>query len=514
MLIRAALGVVTAAGIARAGSPCCADAGRIVDDRLISSLSGGFGGALDDNDQLGRAVTNIGDLDGDGVSDLALGAMLDDDGGTDRGCAWVLFMNADGTVRAEQKISSTAGGFTGALDNGDRFGMSIAALGDVDADGVEDIAVGARGDDDGGTNRGAIWVLFLNADGTVRAHQKISDLVGGFMDALHTGDGFGSSAAGIGDLDGDGRSELAVGAILFDDGGLDRGAIWVLFLNADGTVRAEQRISDVAGQFAGELRNGDQFGTSIAPVGDIDADGVVDIAVGAPFDDDGGPDRGALWLLKMNTAGTVRAHEKISDAAGAFAGGLADGDQLGSSVARMGVVERNGYQRFLVGAPGSDDGGMNRGAVWAVFREVNGTMRGAMEISSSSGWKGAGLSDGDGFGVGMASMGDLDGDGFLDTVVGVHLDDDGGTDRGGAWLLSLGGCADVPAECCEGDVDGIDGVNFADVTEWLTFYGNIGAVGTMVGGDGNCDCVVDFRDVTAVLTSFGLGCPAEEARER
>lgn len=492
---------------ADAGVPCCADAGRVIDSTLISGTAGGFTGTLDNNDQMGRAVADIGDLDNDGINDLALGAMLDDDGGTDRGCVWLFFMNADNSVRAHQKISSTIGGFTGTLDNGDRFGMSIAALGDLDADGTEDIAVGARGDDDGGTNRGAVWVLFLNTDGTVRAHQKISDLAGGFMDTLHTGDGFGSSATALGDLDADGRSELVVGAILYDDGGLDRGAIWILFLNADGTVRAEQRISDIAGGFTGELRNGDQFGTSVAPIGDIDADGILDLAVGAPFDDDGGPDRGAAWLLMLNANGTVRAHSKISDAAAALGPGIQDGDQFGSSIARAGTVERNGYQRFLIGAPGSDDGGASRGAIWAVFRDPNGTQRGALEISSAAGLTGATLEDGDGFGIGLAPLGDPDADGFFNALAGAHMDDDGGADRGAAWIISLGSCAELPENCCEGDVDGIDGVNFADVTDWLTFFNNAGSLGTTVGGDANCDCIVDFRDVTAVLTNFGLGCP-------
>ena len=108
----------------------------------------------------------LGDLDGDGVGDLAVGAILDDDPGTDRGAAWVLFLNAEGTVKSHDKISHTQGGFTGTLDNGDRFGISVASLGDLDGDGLSDLAVGAHLDDDGGVppdaNRGAVWVLFLD----------------------------------------------------------------------------------------------------------------------------------------------------------------------------------------------------------------------------------------------------------------------------------------------------------------------------------------------------------------
>ena len=89
-----------------------------------------------------------------------------------------------GIVLSHQKISATKGGFTGELDDVDRFGVSVASLGDLNGDGIGDLAVGARLDDDGGTppnaNRGAVWILFLNADGTVDHHQKISSTEGGF----------------------------------------------------------------------------------------------------------------------------------------------------------------------------------------------------------------------------------------------------------------------------------------------------------------------------------------------
>ena len=77
---------------------------------------------------------------------------------------------------SHQKISSTQGGFTGILEFLDSFGVSVASLGDLDGDGVGDLAVGAEGDDDGGigffAERGAVWILFLNTDGTVKSHQK------------------------------------------------------------------------------------------------------------------------------------------------------------------------------------------------------------------------------------------------------------------------------------------------------------------------------------------------------
>jgi hypothetical protein len=108
----------------------------------------------------------VGDLNRDGISDLAVGAVQDDDGGLDRGAVWILFLNGDGTVRSHQKISATEGGFGGTLAEDDLFGASVAPVGDHDGDGFTDLAVGAHGDDDGGLSRGAAWVLFLEGAAT------------------------------------------------------------------------------------------------------------------------------------------------------------------------------------------------------------------------------------------------------------------------------------------------------------------------------------------------------------
>ena len=107
------------------------------------------------------SLASLSDLDGDGVGDMAVGARFDDDGGGNRGAVWVLFLRSDGTVKGHQKISDTEGAFTGQLDGGDEFGVSLASLSDLDGDGVVDLAVGARGDDDGGSGTGTVWVLAL-----------------------------------------------------------------------------------------------------------------------------------------------------------------------------------------------------------------------------------------------------------------------------------------------------------------------------------------------------------------
>ncbi|NWJ20094.1 FG-GAP repeat protein, partial [Marine Group I thaumarchaeote] len=199
------------------------------------------GPVLIDEDNFGYSVANIGDLNGDGVNDIAVGARYDDEGGSNRGAIHIMFMNIDGSVDSTVEInSSTTNGPT--LTDEDYFGWSVANIGDLNGDGVNDIAVGAVYDDmdendnaSGGNNRGAIHIMFMNIDGSVDSTVEINDSTTNGP-VLTNSDYFGSSVANIGDLNGDGVNDFAVGARDDDEGGSDRGAIHIMFMNINGSV--------------------------------------------------------------------------------------------------------------------------------------------------------------------------------------------------------------------------------------------------------------------------------------
>ncbi|MEM7343516.1 MAG: FG-GAP-like repeat-containing protein, partial [Chloroflexota bacterium] len=163
-----------------------------------------------------------------------------------------------------KKISNSEGFFSSASEESSL--ATVTSLGDLDGDGVTDLAVGVPANSpnaDPNNSTGVVWVLFMNADGSVKLQQQTAQTIN-----IETASGFGDALASA-DLNGDGQMELLVGESFRDDGGENRGSMWVLFLNTDGTVSSSQQISHFAGGMEGILNDGDTFGAPIANMGDV-----------------------------------------------------------------------------------------------------------------------------------------------------------------------------------------------------------------------------------------------------
>jgi hypothetical protein len=390
----------------------------------------------------------VGDIDGDGVIDYAVGAYSDDLAGEDTGAVYLLLMNADGTVRSQQRVSAGAGGFDGELLAGSGFGFRLAALGDVDDDGTPDLAVSAYRSDRTGPETGEIWVLFLAPDATVRGWQVITDGHAGFDQDLGDGDQLGVDLAPVGDLDGNGVTDLAIGAWRSDadpaDAAGDQGAVYLVTLGPDGRTITTSELSPATG-WPAPLAVGDGLGVGIDRIGDLDGDGVADLAIGAPGTNG---DSGAVHIAFMNADGTVASVEVLTPGTGVVPA-MASGDRFGATVASLGDIDGDGFVEIAVGAFGVES---FRGAVWVLGLGADATAATARRLPSPE------LSPDDLFGhtVGAVRRG---GGPATALLVGAPGADAAGVDAGAVFVVPLVAEPDEdrPDTGPDGDLDG-DGV--------------------------------------------------------
>src|SRR5262249_41352712 len=173
--------------------------------------------------------------------------------------------------------------FTGAAA-GDRFGTSVMGLGDVNADGFEDIIVGAYWNDAAGSNAGRSYV-FLGSP----TMDTIADVI---LTGEFPGDGFGKSVCDAGDVNDDGYSDVIVGAYQSDAGGPNSGKAYVFFGGNPMDVVPDMTISGEA--------PGDQLGYWVSSTGDLFGDGFPDVIVGASFNDAAATDAGRAYVTDFN----------------------------------------------------------------------------------------------------------------------------------------------------------------------------------------------------------------------
>jgi hypothetical protein len=271
----------------------------------------------------------------------------------------------DLTTTPIQITSETSG--LGDLNDGDAFGSSIASLGDVNGDGVIDLAVGAPGDDTGGFERGAVYVLLLKADGAIGKATKLADNTNGIA-AIGNRDAFGRGVAGLGDLDGDGVPDLAVGADLDDTGGFNQGAVYIIFLKADGTAKSVVKLYSAANGMS-ELANLDYFGRSVSGLGDVNGDGIPDLAVGAPGDDTGSIGAGAIHILFLARNGFVSEDVKLASEVNGV-GILSSGADFGANLGGVGDINRDGIPDLLI----TGSVGNITGVIQVLLLNADGTM--------------------------------------------------------------------------------------------------------------------------------------------
>jgi len=393
----------------------------------------------------GGDIASIGDINGDGISDYAVGSHGFD---SRKGGVFILFMNADGSVNHATVIADGLGGLpSGALGSSaygsdNMFGSAVEGLGDLDGDGVNDIIVAAS---EGVETTewyqigiGSLFVLFLNNDGSVKNHTWIYSPNHNMNDSLPYTANINADIENVGDLDGDGVVDIAVSAIGYPHptGGdsVNSGAVLLMFLNSDGSVKKTKVINDIADA------HDDFFGCSIEKIGDVNNDGITDFAVGSYGYDGSSNLEGAVYILLMNSDTTVGSTVRIAENESGFNYSLDLMDVFGMSITAPGDINGDCIPDIIVAAPWEEDGTMNNaGSFFIICLNENATVKSFQRFSSSSQSISGAIEANDRFGSSICYLGDVDNSGFPKILVGAIFDDDQGGNAGALYSLSLQG---------------------------------------------------------------------------
>ncbi len=310
----------------------------------------------------------------------------------------------------------------------DLAGIAVAPAGDVNGDGYDDFLIGAQQNDDGGENAGKTYLIFGRASGWA-ADTNLSNADASFI-GENGADYSGNSLAPAGDVNADGYDDFLIGVYQNDDGGTEAGQTY-LILGKESGWTPDTDLSTADASFWGES-DYNSAGRAVSSVGDINADGYSDFLIGAPGQLGHNETYAGQTYLILGKESGWTPDTDLSKADASF-WGEAPADLFGITVALAGDVNGDDYDDFLIGARHNDDGGSDAGQTYLVFGKDSGwTMDTHISVTDASFH---GENSDDYAGNALATVGDINGDGYDDFLLSATNSDDGGNNAGQIYLI-------------------------------------------------------------------------------
>ncbi|MBD2155301.1 FG-GAP repeat protein [Leptolyngbya sp. FACHB-16] len=415
----------------------------------ISALNGSNGfriNGLAELDLTGYSVSGAGDVNGDGLGDIIIGAYGADTTAASAGRSYVIFGQREG-FSGDLELSTLNGtnGFVlNGIDADDFSGFSVSGAGDVNGDGLDDLFIGAYGANPNSSLVGQGYVVFGQQAG-FGANLTFSALTGsnGFrITGISPEDQAGYAVSQIGDVNNDGIDDLLIGAPSADPNGFSSGQAYVVF-GRSGGFPANLGLSALNGS-TGFRINGlseeGRLGSAVSGAGDFNGDGINDFMVGAPNADRNTTASGRVYVVFGRSGGFPATFNlsELNGTNGFVLNGAAGEDQVGAAISSAGDINDDGFDDLLIGAPGADPNGLSSGRSYVVFGRT-GSYSAQLDLSdldSADGFQINGISAGDESGRSLSRIGDVNGDGVDDLIISApNADPDGNSSAGESYVI-------------------------------------------------------------------------------
>ncbi|MBN1476022.1 FG-GAP repeat protein [Candidatus Sumerlaeota bacterium] len=492
------------------------------------TVPGAFFPGVEPNSFLGRSISGAGDVNGDGVADLLIGVpradQIDD---ADVGEVHLIFGGLQSIGDGGYFNLSLMGGtrsvcFVGSGEDA-LTGQSVAGAGDVNGDGFDDILIGAPSSNSSTPRPGTAFLIYGHEQWSDGADITLASLTSAEMtriEGILGGDRCGVSVAGAGDVNGDGLADILVGASSSNAAGRDNaGETYLIWGNVAGLG---ETINPVGFTGAQGVRifgaaSSDHAGISVAAAGDITGDGIDDIIIGADGANTGGTDSGAAYLIFGARSGIGAPFGFIDLGAivgtdGVLFSGQSGGDNLGTSVAGAGDINGDGIDDLLLGAPRRDISGQVDIGQAYLIRGVSGGLPGGASfslatLSGANGSRIEGVAAGDRAGDAVAGLGDFDGDGLSDLLIGAPMSSKTPPDTGDGYVvfgqpnpLGSGGTLRIA------DLSALTGI-FLEGFGLSSRAGSACAPGGDINGDGSPDLLIGaYQEDISGMNAAGQTC--------